>query len=1140
MFRPASVAVVRLISAPTVLALILGLFGAFSAPAPTRAISPDIVISEVYGGGGNSGAPFTHDFIEIYNRGATPVDLTGWSVQYASATGTGTFADNSPVALAGTLPPGRHYLVQNASGGANGVPLPTPDATGTIAMALGSGKVVAVRPGATLGLACNGSSDPCDAAETARIADLVGYGNANFFETAPTAVLTNTTSAKRLADGATDSDDNSTDFTVLGALSPTNCGADCLPPPPPADIVISQLYGGGGNSGAPFSNDYIELFNRGSAPVSLSGWSVQYGSATGTTWQVTLLTGSIAAGRYYLVQEAAGATASTPLPTPDATGTIAMGASAGKVALVRTTTALTCGSDCDAASDVQDFVGYGTTANDFEGSGPAPAPSNTLAAIRNNDGATDTNNNAADFTAGSPMPRNSALAPPVTGCEVPATHQIADVQGAGDTTPLIGTLVRVEGVVTGDFNDDATGLGGFYIQDDTPDADAATSDGIFVFGTSVVAEGDRVLVSGTASENFSQTQIGGATVDVCGTGTIAPANYDLPRPMGVTFEPVEGVLLTFPEALSVTEHFQLGRFGEVTVSADGRLFQPTDLVEPGAPAIALLEENQRRRLLIDDGSSVQNPFVVPYLDPDAVRIGDSATGITGVLGFGFGVYRLQPTDPIAFARTNPRPEAPADVGGDIKVASFNTLNYFTTLTTENPNARGANSVAEFERQQVKEVEAILALDADIIGLMEIENNGAEAVDNLVAALNAATAPGTYASIVEPALNPPNEFGGTFGTDAIKVAFIYRPASVTPVGTAQTSADPVFDRPPLIQTFELVGGSEDVTIAVNHFKSKSCGGATGADADQGDGQSCYNARRLLQAQALLDALGTLELPNPLIIGDLNSYTEEDPIHLIEDAGYTGLSEAFMADADRYSFVFDGFSGELDHALAGADLVDDVTGATIWHINADEPLILDYNLDFGRDPAIYEPDAFRSSDHDPLIVGLDLAETPAAPEVNATAGWGAVTVEWEAPDDGGLAITGYEVTASAGGSEVASVSVGGDTLSHTFGDLTNGVTYTFEVVATNEIGSGPAGSDTATPFVPKKYAKLDADLECPTFTVTNENDFPVDISWLTNRGASGNDVVAADSTIVLDVTVGRKTTVLLLFAGGKLQDVGHGRC
>jgi predicted extracellular nuclease len=934
----------------------MSLLGAFGAPAVTRAISPDVVVSQVYGGGGNTGAPFTNDFIEVYNRGASPVDLTGWSVQYASATGTGTFAANSPVALAGTLPAGEHYLVQLA-GGATGVALPTPDATGTINRSGTAGMVVAVRPGATLGLACNGGSDPCDGAETARIADLVGYGTANFFETAPAPALSNTTAALRAADGATDTDNNSADFTA-GSPNPRNCGEDCVPPPPP--------------------------------------------------------------------------------------------------------------------------------------------------------------------------------------CEPPPSFEIAAIQGNGTATPLAGQCVRTEGIVTGDFNGPG-GLGGFYIQDDTPDADPATSDGIFVVSAAAAAAGDRVQVDGTAVEGFGETQVTATAVAVIGTGTIAPLAYDLPRPVGVTFEPVEGVLLTFPEALTATEHFQLGRFGEVAVSSDGRLYQPTDRVAPGAPAQAMLAANQLRRLLIDDGSNVQNPATVPYLEPEAVRIGDTATGITGVLGFGFSSYRLQPTAPITFARANPRPAEPADVGGDIAVASFNTLNYFTTLTSENPNARGANSAEEFNRQQAKEVAAITGIDADVIGLMEVENNGAEAIDNLVAALNAATAPGTYASITEPVLNAPNEFGGTFGTDAIKVAFIYRPAAVTPVGSAQTSSDSVFDRPPLIQTFELTGGSEDFTVAVNHFKSKNC--ATGSppeDADQSDGQSCFNARRLLQAQALLDALDTLEVPNPLIIGDLNSYTEEDPIHLIEDAGYTGLSEEFLVDADRYSFVFDGFSGELDHALAGADLFDSVTGATLWHINADEPLILDYNLDFGRDPAIYSPDAYRSSDHDPMILGLDLATAPAAPDVDTIAGWGAVTVNWEAPDDGGSAITGYEVTVSAGGTEVDSVSVGADATSYTFGGLTNGVTYTFEVVASNEFGPGPAGSDTATPFVPSSYQPLQAGLSCPSFTATNANAFPVSVTWSTNRKASGADVVPADSTVALDSQPGRKMTILVLLAGGQLQDATIGRC
>ncbi len=913
------------------------------------------------------------------------------------------------------------------------------------------------------------------------------------------------------------------------------------------DVVVSQVYGGGGNSGATLQNDFIELHNRGDAPVSLAGWSVQYASATGATWQVTPLSGTIAPGRYYLVQEAAGAGGTTPLPTPDATGSIAMSATAGKVALVTTTTALACGASCAGDASVRDFVGYGATASSFEGSGPAPGLSNTTAALRADDGATDTDNNAADFAAGAPNPRNSGFEPPPpppSGCDVPATHEIAAVQGSGASTPVAGQSVRVEGVVTGDFQG-ATGLGGFFLQDPTPDADPATSDGVFVASDTAVAAGDEVLATGTASESFGLTAIGSVTVvDICGTGSVAAAAYDLPRPVGTTFEPVEGVLLTFPEPLAATEHFQLGRFGEVAVSSDGRLFQPTDRVAPGPEAQAMADLNARRRLLLDDGSNVQNPATVPYLTPEAVRIGDEASGVTGVLSFGFSQYRLEPTAPITFARTNPRPEAPAPVGGDVRVASFNTLNYFTTLADDNPNARGADNAEEFARQQAKEVQAIVGIDADVLGLMEVENNGPTAIGSLVDALNAATAPGTYAAITEPALNPPNEFGGTFGTDAIKVALIYRPAVVTPVGPAQSSADPVFDRPPLIQTFEPIGGGEPVSVVVNHFKSKNCAaGSAPGDQDQGDGQSCFNARRIAQAQTLATTLDTLAPPNLLIIGDLNAYTEEDPIHVLEDAGYTGLSESFVDDAQRYSFVFDGFSGELDHGLAGPDLVDNVTGATIWHSNADEPLILDYNTEFNP-PGLYQPDAYRASDHDPLIVGLQLAEeatVPEAPAVSVLPGWGAATVEWEAPDDGGSAITGYEVRALVGGTEVASATLGPEARSHTIGQLDNGRRHTFEVVASNDVGAGPAGSASATPFVPRHPRRLDAGVVCPTFTATNDNPYPVSVSWEIQHGARGEAVVPADSTVALDATAPpHRRTKLTLSADGRHQDQVTARC
>jgi len=823
------------------------------------------------------------------------------------------------------------------------------------------------------------------------------------------------------------------------------------------DLVISQVYGGGGNTGATYRNDFIEIYNRGSETVAVEGWSVQYASAAGVTWASTPLQGEIPAGEHYLVQQAQGSGGTTELPAPDATGSTAMSATSGKVALVTISAALGCGLDCDTATGVKDFVGYGA-ANDSE-TAPTAGLSNTTAALRNADGATDTDNNSADFTVGAPNPRNcgAGCVPPPPSC---TELEIAQVQGSGSSTPVAGQSVCVEGIVTGDFNGTG-GLGGFYIQDDTPDADPATSEGIFVVSTSTdVHVGDRVGVDGTAAEGFGETRLTGTTVAIISTGNPLPpaAAYDLPRPQGVTFEPFESMLLTFPEALTATELFQLGRFGEVTVAAAGRLRQPTDVGAPGAPAQALLEESTRRRLLIDDGSNVQNPSTVPFLSPDPIRIGDTASGITGVLGFGFSNFRLQPTAPITFTETNPRPPAPEPVGGDVKVASFNTLNYFTTLTTENSNARGANSAEEFARQQTKEVAAITGLDSDVIGLMEVENNGPEAIASLVQALDDATAPGTYAYITDPVLNAPNEFGGTFGTDAIKVALIYQPAAVTPVGPAQTSSDAVFDRPPLIQTFERVGGSEAFTVAVNHFKSKNCSaGSDPLDADQGDGQSCFNHRRVLQAQALDGVLDTLGLENRLIVGDLNSYTEEDPVHVLEDAGYTGLSELYVDEAERYSFVFDGFSGELDHAMASPDLLDNVSGATIWHINADEPLILDYNLDFGRDPSLFEPNAYRSSDHDPLILGLTLA-TNAAPSVDAGGPYAVVegssvtvsatgsdpdgdplTYAWDLDGNGSFETAGPSATFSAAGLQAPA-----------------GVTVTVQVTDPD----GLTGTDTAT--------------------------------------------------------------------------------
>ncbi len=269
--------------------------------------------------------------------------------------------------------------------------------------------------------------------------------------------------------------------------------------------------------------------------------------------------------------------------------------------------------------------------------------------------------------------------------------------------------------------------------------------------------------------------------------------------------------------------------------------------------------------------------------------------------------------------------------------------------------------------------ALLELDAEIVGLMEIENDADDtALDDLVTALNAAAGEERYAAIEEP-----DTGGGLFGTDAIKVAMIYQPGEVVPMGDAVTTQDDAFAiaRLPLAQRFRPAEGGKPFTVVVNHFKSKGCGGATGANADQGDGQGCYNAARVDQAEALLALVNSLSDKDVAIIGDLNAYGEEDPVDVLESGGYVDLIDARLDEADQYSYVFQGQAGYLDHALVSASLARRVTGVDIWHVNADEALLLDYNTEFN--PAgFYEPDPYRSSDHDPVLVGLAARPGPPA--------------------------------------------------------------------------------------------------------------------------------------------------------------------
>ncbi|MEO5733615.1 MAG: ExeM/NucH family extracellular endonuclease, partial [Rubrivivax sp.] len=752
-----------------------------------------------------------------------------------------------------------------------------------------------------------------------------------------------------------------------------------------AAVMISQVYGGGGNSGAPFSNDYVELHNDGSAPVSVAGWSLQYASATGSSWtNSTALTGSVPAGGYFLIRLAAGAGSAAAVPTPDVIGTTNMSATAGKLALVNNAVVLTgtCPLQSAPGAGIVDFVGFGSTASCSE-TAPAPAGSNTMAIVRANgtvnsgNSCLDTNNNSTDFSAVAPNPRNSAApAQPCGGSGGggggdPVAAAIYTIQGSGATSPLVGQTVITSGVVT------RINSNGFFIQDLTGDNELSTSDGIFVFSGSTVwpaaVVGNLVQVSATVTEFVVGTAADvvahpvtelTAVSAVLQTGSgysITPTVVALPEAVDGDLERYEGMLVTLTGPLTVNQNFYQARYGQLTLAVGGRLETPTNRHRPGsAEALALADSNARRRIVLDDGSSVQYPNSIPDLDAEGLpRAGYTTGAITGVIDYGLatnssagaGDYKIHPTVAPTFVPGNVRTAAPASVGGNVKVASFNVLNYFTAFTdgggtsvgcmvggsTGTGNCRGADNAAEFARQQAKIVAAMAAIDADAFGLMEIQNNGNVAAANLAAALNASVGPGTYGTTSLPA---------DTGSDAIRVAMIYKTGRLQPVGAAVSDNDPVNNRPTLAQTFGMANG-ERFTLFVNHLKSKgSCPAPTSSDApgnvDSGDGQGCWNALRKRQAERLRSFVAQRQAAtgsnDVLLIGDFNAYAQEDPIYNLTSSGYVDQVGRFAPSA--YSYVFDGAAGRLDGVFASVAMAARVTGVTAWHVDADEPELLDY--------------------------------------------------------------------------------------------------------------------------------------------------------------------------------------------------------
>ena len=1033
--------------------LSLGLAAAFlaslvgiplSSPAEAAVDSPTgIVIAEVYGGGGNSGAYWKNDFVMLFNSGTDAVDLSTWSVQYASATGTTWYVTN----LTGSIGPGQFYLVQEAAGANTAAtPLPTPDDTGTIAMSSSAGKVALVRNQTKL-------TDGFLALPYGEIEDFVGFGAASIYEgSAPAPVLDNTTSDHRWYYGCQDTDDNAADFfkafpTPFNSASPkVLCGS--LP-------TVTSTTPGNLSVGYPEDANLTITFNE---LVTLTDTAVSLECPAGTPVSFSGL----------------------PVTTPAGSATLDPVAYLPPLTTCTVTVVAAGVTDVDITPDNLDGNQDGTPGDDYVftfTTGGAPYVASTIpadnatavkldanisitfskpvtvsgdwfdfectlsgehdAVVTDND-PTFTLDPTTDFLPGdectvgviaTQVTDDDLSDPPdtmeqdykfgfsVTACGAAGDTLISYIQDVDNT--VVAGIYTVEAVVVGDFQP-SSGFSGFYIQEEDADSDGnpLSSEGIFVYYPTApdVQVGDLLRLTGTASDYSGLSQLASITgLEVCAVGTPLPAAspVDLPVTNINDLERYEGMRVSFVDELTVIESYQLGQYGQLVLSEGGRIANFTHLNEPDVNGYnAFTSETARRKIILDDGLSISNPDSIIYPSPEltalnTLRMGDTIPALTGILDYRYSAYRVQPVGTVDFVHNNLRTSAPASTSGTLIAASANVLNYFNTFTQctngiggipDDDQCRGADNAEEFARQRAKIIAQLAAMNADVVGLMEIENDGYgadSALQDLVNGLNDALGAGTYAFINPDLANGIN----SMGSDYIRVAMIYKPATLMPVGDPavlnvgafiqvddiSTTGNEVRNRVPLAQSFIEIESGEIFTVVVNHLKSKgsSCADPVmylpEGDPDALDGQGNCNLTRTLAAQneaAWLEADPTgAQDPDVLILGDLNSYAYENPIDALKDAGYTDLL-LDMVGPSAYGYVYSALYGYLDHALASPSLKAQVTGITEWHNNADEPTALDYDMTYKPsrlDTLLYAPDAYRASDHDPVLVGLSLQET-----------------------------------------------------------------------------------------------------------------------------------------------------------------------
>ncbi len=973
------------------------------------------------------------EFVELVNTGASPLDISGWTlsdgvlVRHTFPINTILNPDQAIVVFGGNTPTGSFggAVVQTASSGALGLN----NGGDTVTINDGVQDVAIQTYGSEGGSNQSLTRDPDRTGNFVQHSTATGAGGALF-------------SPGTLIDG-------------------TPFSGNDVPLP---NVALNELRISTGGSSDNVSN-YVEVF--GDPNASLSGLSIVVLSGEFEPGQVDfafdLSSGSTDANGVFLLANADIATAipDAELDPTDIIQSFDFFGSPTTFLLVQNFNG-TQGSDLDADNDGTLDSDIGTIIDSVslvDGDGTAdisystnifgPDGNFTPAGLAREEDGTG-NFQTLDFGDVSLDTPGFSNVPDVI--EPGETTLIHAIQGTTDLNLLDGQVVTVEAIVVGDFQDGdadtSRDLRGFYLQEEDSDADTdpLTSEGIFIFEgngptSNDINVGDLVQVTGTVDEFFNETQLdqitnitiissgntlpSPATISLPSTGTIVDQAGDIAPDL----EAYEGMLVRFPQTLTITEMFQLDRFNEIKLSEGGRLVQFTQTNTPDVTGFtAHLESNGARTITYDDGLNQQNTLIgnldgfgPTFSTATDIRMGDTINGLSGVLSYQWAgnnasqaTWRVRATQngENTFEKVNFRQNAPEEVGGTLKVASLNVLNYFTTLDDETPRngmpltsvglePRGANDLtafginpatAEFDRQNEKLVNALIALDADVIGLVELENEflaGAPgtAIENLVNELNAIVGADTYQWV-----DPGSQF---VGDDAIAVGLIYKTTAVSIAeGTSVeilTDADlpslglgdlpAVFDGPstnrvPLAVTFKELATGGVFTAVVNHFKSKgSPGTSPTGDVDINDGAGNGNQTRLNGAIALdawldTDPTGSGD-EDIIILGDLNAYPEEDPIIFLEGEGYVDLAQLFVGPTAA-SFVFDGQIGTLDYAMANTTLLTQISGATEWAVNSNEPDAIDYNLDFGRDPSIFDGSVpFRNSDHDPIVVGMDLS-------------------------------------------------------------------------------------------------------------------------------------------------------------------------